>query len=259
MAIVFLVLAADNFIRPNENPLSGGGRWSVDTITPIAPLQLLNDVAVLTDIGESNSLYTGIIWPNVQWAEVTIEECLDGSCSDLLVMHRQDAENGYVFEIDGPLGPTCNVDIFTLIGGTPRDILFTGTLEINKGDVIRLECPGGFMRAYLNGVLFIEGPVTPLPAGVSNLDAFGHTAVTDCQFSNFRGGEIATEFAHSVDCFIASTPSTSLAHSVDCYVFEKTVDSLHNVDCSISSATQKPTRGARLRVDVTVGVTVIVE
>ena len=100
MGLIYTQLAADNFQRANENPLAPS-RWTAPSDIP--PLQIVNDECVCTDLTESNCIYTGITWPDNQWAQVQIDQVLAGdNAAALLVMRRQNDDTaGAVFEETG--------------------------------------------------------------------------------------------------------------------------------------------------------------
>jgi hypothetical protein len=74
MAFSFTQLASDNFQRADENPLSQGGNWSASSFTSFfVPSQVLSNLAASTSNAHpSCSLYTGVVFPNDQYAEITV-------------------------------------------------------------------------------------------------------------------------------------------------------------------------------------------
>lgn len=190
----YTTLATDTFHRANENPLNPAV-WGVSD--GIAPMQIQSNEGILT-AGESIGIYTGIAWPNDQWAQVQVDvNEFTGPpgtfkyASSIIVARRHDAINGYAFEIDGPLGPACNYSFFKIIGGVGT--LFSGgTCNLPAGASIRIECFGTSISAIANGVLISTVTDTSLSSGQVAVDLFFDTVITDAQVSNFSGGAIVS-------------------------------------------------------------------
>lgn len=215
MALIYTTLASDTFNRPNEDPLNPAV-WRADpdplAPPPIAPLQIINNQAVSTDLSEGIGIYYGIDWPNDQSAQVQIDTCNGDGTGDpvavLLVMRRQNDHNGYAFEVNGPLGPDCNIVVYSewtapdspiIIGTT----FFTGDAEgdginvpLYVGDFIRMEFVGNTIAAYVihDGVkkqVLAPTAATPeLPFGQVAVDLFDNDSFQDAAVSNFSGGGI---------------------------------------------------------------------
>ena len=66
-------LASDNFVRANENPLSGGGTWA-SGYSGFFNCQLASNAVSNTGVGQGDCLaaYTAGSWPNDQWSQITI-------------------------------------------------------------------------------------------------------------------------------------------------------------------------------------------
>jgi len=212
MAFTYTTLAADTFQRANENPVNPAV-WSDDSADSIAACQIVSDELEPT-AAESIAVYTGITWPANQWAQYQVDACQfsddDDYASTLLVMSRgAGKDNGYVFEVDGPLGPNCNVAIFSEINGTVTMLLGSGdggpgsgdaVIALYAGDSIRMELFNGTLAAYVihEGVKTqvlaptAVSPVTlgsgPLHNGSVAIDLFEDTQASDAQVSNFQGG-----------------------------------------------------------------------
>lgn len=213
--LIYTTLASDTFNRPNEDPLNPAV-WRADpdplAPPPIAPLQIIDDQAVSTDLSEGIGIYYGIEWPNDQWAQVQVNTCNgDGTgypVAVLLVMRRQNDHNAYAFEVNGPLGPDCNIVVYSewtapnspiIIGTT----FFTGDDEgdginvpLYAGDFIRMEFVGNTIAAYVihDGVktqVLAPTAATPeLPFGQVAIDLFDNDSFQDAAVSNFSGGGI---------------------------------------------------------------------
>jgi hypothetical protein len=214
MAKIYTTLASDTFHRANENPVNPAV-WSADPGNSIPACQIVSDELEPT-AGESIAVAYGTnaqAWPVNQWAQFQVDACVSNSDSDfasaLLVMYRgTGANNGLIFEVDGPLGATCGVTIFADVNGTPTFYLGSGTVDATialfAGDSIRMEYFEGKLSAYtIHGGVKTQvlAPVTVavptigtgLYAGTVGIDLF-ETSVSplpsDVQVSNFSGGLI---------------------------------------------------------------------
>jgi hypothetical protein len=216
MALIYTTLASDTFNRANENPLNPAV-WRADpdplAPPPIAPLQIIDDQAVSTELSEGIAIYHGINWPDDQWVQVQVNACNGDGTGDgaaiLLVARRQNDHNAYAFEVNGPLGPSCNVIVFSEWTASPTDptiigtTFFTGDAEgdginirLYAGDSIRLELYGNTIAAYTihDGVktqILAPTAATPqLPFGQVAVDLFDESSLEDTAVSNFSGGGI---------------------------------------------------------------------
>ena len=68
--LIFTQLAANNFQRPNENPLSQGGNWT--TVSPDNPLQVLNNQCTAQSVNSTGrELYTGVAYSQLNQSGTT--------------------------------------------------------------------------------------------------------------------------------------------------------------------------------------------
>lgn len=213
----YVTLVSDTFKRANENPVNPAV-WSDYPPTSIPANQIVSDelepAAIPGPSGDSISIYSGITWPVNQWAQVQIDACNSPDFPSaystvLLIMGRGASQtNGYGFEVDGPLGPSCNLSIFSINNDAVTNYLSDGgndvQLPLHSGDLIRMELFNGTISAYTihNGVStqilapVTAAPVTFGPAPLNNgpvaLDLFINSVPSDVQLSNFSGGLIET-------------------------------------------------------------------
>src|SRR5580692_12587793 len=106
--LYYITLATDPFQRANENPVNPAV-WTPVSQSGDNPCQILNNELVPT-ASKSNAGYIGVGWPDNQWAQLQVDECMFSDDSDdatvLLGLRSSVANNTYVaFEVDGPLGP----------------------------------------------------------------------------------------------------------------------------------------------------------
>jgi hypothetical protein len=209
----YITLASDTFDRANENPVSGNGKWSVDTLHSIAANEIVGN-ELEPSAAEGWCGYTGIVWPTNQWAQVQIDALnyiTNQEAAVLLVMSRGvNADNGICFEVDGALGATCGISIFTLKDDVPTFYLGSesadATIALYAGDTIRMELYGGTVSAWTihNGVatqILAPTPAVqptldlavPSEAGIVAINLFWNTQASDVQVSNFQGGLIVSQ------------------------------------------------------------------
>ena len=132
MPLQFTTLASDTFGRANENPLSGGGKWTtpvgvfnLDGPFTFNPMQIVSDQCegtVLTVISGAinGALYKGVAWPENQWAQVT----LTGAEEIGIFLRATDngvTTSGYLLLIQGGFGArngTAAIDVVN--AGNPK-------------------------------------------------------------------------------------------------------------------------------------------
>jgi hypothetical protein len=183
-------LASDNFQRANENPLNPT-IWTPVQAQSGEELQIISDQC--TGTFNSNTYfgseqYTGISWPNNQWAEITL-----GAYENLAGF----SEVGIVLR--APLYPTGSSAFYILTtqiiaGGTQFNLVGPkGTIlqptgpAISTGDTILTACVGSALYVFHNGTLLGSSNDTSVTSGYAGTlvkSAFsGATGLT-----NFVGG-----------------------------------------------------------------------
>lgn len=195
MPLTLTPLASDNFTRANENPLSQGGNWSVDTHGD-KPLQLLNDLCEGTATLTGNvGLYVGYSLPNDQYVSVT--ENHTDSTGDFYVGCRVTDTGVIYFNLPGYL--------FAIIPGTGWNVkyengssLLSGSsLIINSGDVFTIAVVGTAIYVFQNSTQL--GTVTNSSASSGEaLLACVPGSLTDVNFSNFVIGSAAITTTWSI-------------------------------------------------------------
>jgi hypothetical protein len=197
LPLKYTILASDTFKRANENPVNPAV-WSADIPDSISASQIINNELCPTS-AESIARYTGIVWPSNQFIQCQVDACEfhtevgEDFASVLIVGRRLNSGNGYALEIDGPLGPNCNVSFFveTSSGATS---FFEGTANVPAGSIIRMEMFGSQISAYINGVLLMSVTDTQLTAGgqvaIDLFETVSDPAPSNVKVSNFVAGSI---------------------------------------------------------------------
>jgi CarboxypepD_reg-like domain len=152
--------------------------------------------STITAALESSGVYTGKSFPDDQWAELQIDNVLsDGNTTAILAIRATPktaaSPSAYVIEVDGPLGPSCNVSFYSLILGVVGTIAFESTTTVNVGSVIRLEAIGTTITALIDGVVLAQlTSNTDSTSGWPRIVLFPESAETDVQVSNFQAGSL---------------------------------------------------------------------
>src|ERR1700722_15005870 len=121
MPLTYTTLASDSFHRGDENPVNPAV-WApgLPSLGVHTPCQIVGNELEPT-AAASAAFYTGIIWPANQWAQCRVDACQFTDDNDfasviLTLNGGQSIDSYYSFEVDGPLGATCNVAIFSQTG-----------------------------------------------------------------------------------------------------------------------------------------------
>lgn len=181
-------LAQDNFTRPNENPLNAAV-WTVPDSKN--SFQIVSNKCILNSplTVASADLYTGISWPNDQYAEVTITQALANTELDILLRCDLVEQNYYEFGWTSN-GTNITPFIAEVIGGV-RSVLWTGSaIAFSSGDVYRAVALGSLLSLYRNGVLLQTVTNFDIASGTAGfqMSTSSAGATTDIQASNFDGG-----------------------------------------------------------------------
>jgi len=197
---VFTQIASDNFIRANENPLSGGGKWL--TSPTGQPLKIVSDLVESNqgaDVFCFQPYSGGLTWPNDQYSEITVTAC--ANVNDFVgPLIRTSTSPGlrtfYVATLQGGLGSS--VSLFIQYGDGSNIHTLVGPLSVvlNSGDRLRLGAVGTTISAYINGTL-VPGSIisdshiaSGLPGIVSLADA-----VANVQVGGWSGGITASPYS----------------------------------------------------------------
>ena len=148
-------LAVDTFWRIDENPLSDGGNWTANiTSGTIVPAQLVSDTAQSTATTyQANAVWTGLTWPNDQYAEITLSALVDvNSFAYADVRASVSDDTRYRIAVQGPFGSSAVFYLAKRVAGS-QTILGTLNGAVSANDTIRLAIQGSTITVYQNGVL----------------------------------------------------------------------------------------------------------
>lgn len=197
MSLVFVQLAADNFNRANENPLANG-QW---TTAFGSPLQIVSNAC--ESVGSFGaSQYTGIVWPNDQWAEIKITALAAGSSISLII--RVDAGISNYLELDLQGASLSNaVKITKTVAGVQSPLATFPAPSV--GELYRIAALGTNWYLFKNGTQIGTGSIGAVPSAGSVYLTISDTAVpSDTTADNFAGGSVSQSLPYSVpDCRVA--------------------------------------------------------
>ena len=179
-------LASDTFARADSSPTSGN--WTTLQTpdgTQIVSQRIEPQIAT-SALGASWN--NGVVWPNDQYAQITVQAVAAGSDAGVGVrMSEANATTLYDLIWQGPLGSSGTYFIQKRISGTTTTLL-SGTLTVHAGDTITGTVVGTLISFYWNGFLIGSATDSSLTAGASGMVTFGNTAVSDAIVNNYAGG-----------------------------------------------------------------------
>lgn len=180
-----MILATDNFTRADSTGL--GANWTVVTSEGSFDIHL-NKALCHDKTVDSCEFYNGVVWPNDQYAEITVAGIQSpgqlGAGLGCLVRASASAQTYYRAFATGSGGQFQLKKRIAGVGTT----LATAAGSVVLGDVIRLEAIGTTLNVYKNGVLVI-GPVTDASIASGNAGIHYSSADTNPDdISLFAGG-----------------------------------------------------------------------
>lgn len=182
-------LAVDTFNRADENPINPAN-WA--TFAPLSDLQVLSNLCKASQVSQnSGALYTGVVFPDDQYAEAMISQLTSDGELSILVRANHDLTSGYLLGINAPtsLGSSdCDIELYRA-NENEEFALFTGVLNIN--DTIRLEALGKSIAVKLNGVVIISVCDSFASSGAPGLAISDSVTIDDASFCHFAAGEIS--------------------------------------------------------------------
>jgi len=181
---IFTQLASDNF-TPDANPLNPAN-WTVPS--GFNAMQALSGRCQDNGGGDSQSLYTGVVFPLDQYMQVSLNALNVGDLIELGV--RQDAAGTTSDFIDLSNNGNGTLTLSVFNGDTNPALYVNSTLPFSFGDTFRLAALGSAIYVYHNGALLTQQtevvPQTGVPAPSISIQG----AVTN-QVSVFSAGSVS--------------------------------------------------------------------
>ena len=179
MPPTYTQLASDTFNRGNENPLNPSN-WTV--WTGYKPLKIQSAVCQPVGVaGESAEIYTGISWPNDQYAQVQVNQANNNGTASVIVRGNNTPLSGYRFTIDGN---------GSMMLQKTDSVLMVGTYKPGANHIIRMEAAGPIIVGYLDGTAALFSFDTSFTGGSAGVSADAFSGQSDVSLSNFVGGQI---------------------------------------------------------------------
>jgi hypothetical protein len=183
-------VAADNFTRANENPLSDGGNWS--TISGVNALQLYSDVATYATSPTGAAIWTGNTFTNDQYVDVVFSSAAIGNTYSWWAVRENTSSSAvyYTQLVGAGYGNSGTYHIYKT-GGTS---LGTYAMTINSGDVLRLQVTGYCVMVWQNGNFM--GAATDAAGSVASgaPALYVYAGATTQGFSSFDAGDASPAY-----------------------------------------------------------------
>jgi hypothetical protein len=202
MSLNLTPIASDNFTRANENPLSQGGNWTLDTFGD-APLEIVSDLCQSTTVfSNAGEFYSGVSTPNDQYASMTISFPTNGG-ENLL---NRATDNGSTLTSL----PAYRLIVFNFTGGwelfAATSLIASGPSTVASGDVWTLAVVGTTVYIVQNGTILDTITNTSYASGLTML-AISPNASQSATLSNFVMGSASftvTTYSISGNAGVAS-------------------------------------------------------
>jgi hypothetical protein len=178
------MLASDNFNRADGGL---GSNWTKLNDGTFVTAQIISNQVTSSVAGSScDSFYNAIVWPNDQWAQVTITTSL--AVSFVGVCLRVTAGgNAYRCYWNGTAGSSGSWFIQKKIA-TVFTTVATGTATFNVGDTLLGAVSGPTLTIYKNGVLLGTGTDAIITSGSPGILVVPITATTNAFIDDWSGG-----------------------------------------------------------------------
>jgi len=206
-------LGSDSFNRANENPLSQGGKWSVNSAPD--PLQVVStacEVAALS--ANCVETYTGQVLPNDQYTSITIKSLIAGNFPQAQIYAR--SNGGVLFSTltayEVLLSVSGGLFLYAWVNGTRTAIISSFPITISAGDVWTLVPIGTTIYIFQNGTQLTSTTDTTVTSGFGGIGAAAFTGAGDIVLSTFSVGSAAIVTTYSVpDCRVSPAgPNTGV-------------------------------------------------
>lgn len=206
-------VVSDSFTRANENPLSGGGNWSVPSGS--TALQIVsNKVEAIVTSTVCLEYWSARTWESSQYSTATVGTLSGaGGTADIYtgVRLQSGAESGYILQIS-----TLNSSaaIIKLTAGAAVTLTSIEGLTINSGDTFTLQVVGAALSAYHNGQSLLTTSDATYSSGSPGI-GIDTTVLANATLSAWSGGYVqgltlAASIAASANAGSATLPESPL-------------------------------------------------
>jgi hypothetical protein len=163
--VIMAILAIDSFQRANENPLSNGGNWT--TVTSENANQIVSDVCEgSTASARNGSYFSGIAWPNDQYAEITLAGALGSGAAVGVIARCAAAAETYFYALIANGG---TLTLNHMLAGSSHATGTVNGFSPVAGDILRIQAIGTTISAWYNGVQQISVTDANIASGSAGL------------------------------------------------------------------------------------------
>lgn len=185
------IYASDNFVRANENPLSDGGNWLIESFG--TGLQIANSGLAQCSVFNGTTCYNyfngGISWPNDQYSQVQIAEnaVKTNTYGGVLLRVAPASTNFYGAEIGNN-----STNIFKIVVGVFTQMAVT-SYTWSANDTIYLQVEGTNLTNNINGVQKLTATDNQIASGFPGIYAQTNTGtdgggIGNIALANFFAG-----------------------------------------------------------------------
>lgn len=196
-----LQLNTDNFVRADENPLSGSGNWKGPTG---AAFRIVSNLAQPVSLAQDEwSVYTSRNWPNNQYSQANIKTTggtsAGGQGTGVCVRADHLTKTGYCAVVND--AATSNIEVSKYVAGTKTSLGFVTTAWID-GDTLRMEVEGrspSVIKLYRNNNLLGSSFTDAVGLRVGSPGLFYVATATTSGYYDWRGGGDYTSASLQLD------------------------------------------------------------
>lgn len=182
------ILASDSMTYTNGllDSAHTAGAWSITTNLDV--YNIASNIAVAGALAnDSGAYYSGITWPNNQYAKCTLVAThADGAGVGYGVMVRLDTAGSNYYRL---VGNASGFELVKKVAGTTTSLASGTGTTFTAGDTIALQVSGTTLTTYKNGVQF-GSPITDAAVATGNAGlGYSSTSSASDGVINFEGGD----------------------------------------------------------------------
>jgi hypothetical protein len=178
-------LASDTFQRANENPLSGGGVWT-------SPIHSEHALQIVSNLCEgsvasvlSSAFYSGVVWPNDQYSEVTIAATRNTVLVGSAVRCSASTETYYV-------GWSGGAALFLYVENAGvLTALSSNSTNTGIGGVVKTQALGSTISVFYNGISQLSVTDSTIVSGSAGISVQPDLTIAHAQISTWDGGNFS--------------------------------------------------------------------
>ncbi len=178
-------LHSDTFQRPDENPLSDGGKWTAPSGLNTGQLVSHAVESITTGLPNPNAFWTGDgAWANDQYSQITVQN-ISGIGQVFAAVRSNVAASTTVYYVQTNAGA---VQIYKEVAGSFTQ-LTSVTAAITAGDKLALAVIGTTLYALKNGAVISSVIDNSIASGTAGFMLYVPSgSITDAQVSAWEGG-----------------------------------------------------------------------